>query len=150
MHQSILKVTEDIDGMRFNTAISQLMVFCNELMKAPARNREVCETFTKLLHPFAPHLAEELWSKLGYQGSMTLVAWPVGNPALAVESSAEVVFQVNGKVRAKLEVAKNISAAELEALAKSNERLQEFLKGMVIVKAVVVPGKLVNFVVKPG
>jgi len=150
MHQSILKVSDDIEGMRFNTAISQMMVFCNELMKAPARPRLVCETFTQLLHPFAPHLAEELWSQLGHQGSLTDVAWPVGDPALAVENTVEVVFQVNGKVRAKAEVSKDTSAAELEAMAKSNERMQDFLKGMSIVKAVVVPGKLVNFVVKPA
>jgi len=150
MHQSILKVSDDIEGMRFNTAISQMMVFCNELMKAPARPRSVCETFTQLLHPFAPHLAEELWNKLGHQGSLTEVTWPVGDPALAVENTVEVVFQVNGKVRAKAEVSKDTSATELEAMAKSNERMQDFLKGMSIVKAVVVPGKLVNFVVKPA
>ena len=149
MHQSIIKVTDDIDGMRFNTAISQLMVFCNELMKAPARNRAVCETFAQLLHPFAPHLAEELWAKLGHQGSMTTVAWPVGDASLAVENTVEVVFQVNGKVRAKVEVAKDTSNADLEAMAKANERMMEFMKGMSIVKAIVVPGKLVNFVMKP-
>jgi leucyl-tRNA synthetase len=150
MHQSIIKVSEDIETLRFNTAISQMMVFCNELMKAPARNRAVCETFTQLLHPFAPHLAEELWAKLGYKTSLTESTWPVANPALAVENTAEVVFQVNGKVRAKAELPKDMPQAELEAYAKANERMQEFMKGMVIVKAVVVPGKLVNFVVKPG
>ena len=150
MHQSILKVTDDIDAMHFNTAISQLMVFCNEIMKAPARNRTVCETFVILLQPFAPHLAEELWAQLGHEGSLSYVTWPVGDPALAVESSVEVVFQVNGKVRAKEQVAKDISKEELDALARNNARVQGFLKGMTIVKAIVVPGKLVNFVVKPN
>jgi leucyl-tRNA synthetase len=150
MHQSIIKVSDDIEGMRFNTAISQLMVFSNELMKAPVKYRTVCETFTKLLHPFAPHLAEEIWAKLGHDGSLTPIAWPVGDPALAIENVVEVVFQINGKLRAKVEVPKDTSNAELEVLAKSNERMQEFMKGLVIVKVVVVAGKLVNFVMKPA
>ena len=150
MHQSILKVTDDIEKMSFNTAISQLMIFNNELMKSEARYREPCEFFVKLLHPFAPHLAEELWEKLGHQGSLTQVAWPEANAALAIENTVEVVFQVNGKVRARVEVNKDTSKEALEMMAKANERVQEFLKGMTILKIIVVPAKLVNFVVKPA
>ena len=150
MHQSILKVTDDIEKMSFNTAISQLMIFNNELMKSEARYREPCEIFVKLLHPFAPHLAEELWEKLGHQGSLTQVAWPEANAALAIENTVEVVFQVNGKVRARVEVNKDTSKEALEMMAKANERVQEFLKGMTILKIIVVPAKLVNFVVKPA
>jgi leucyl-tRNA synthetase len=146
MHQSILKVTEDIEKMSFNTAISQLMIFNNELMKSEARYREPCEVFVKLLHPFAPHLAEELWEKLGHSGSLTHETWPEANAALAVENTVEVVFQVNGKVRARVEVAKETSKESLEAMAKANERVQEFLKGMTVLKVIVVPAKLVNFV----
>lgn len=150
MHQSILKVTDDIEKMSFNTAISQLMIFNNELMKSEAHYREPCEVFVKLLHPFAPHLAEEMWEKLGHQGSLTQVAWPEANAELALENTVEVVFQVNGKVRARVEVNKDTSKEALETMAKANERVQEFLKGMTVLKAVVVPGKLVNFVVKPA
>ncbi len=149
-HQSILKVSDDIENMRFNTAISQLMVFNNELMRNPVRYRSVCEIFVQLLHPFAPHIAEELWSVLGHEGSLTHVAWPVGDPALAVENSVEVVFQVNGKVRGRAQVSKDIAKDALEALAKSDAAVAKYLEGQAIVKAVVVPGKLVNFVVKPA
>lgn len=149
MHQSILKVTDDIEKMAFNTAISQLMIFNNELMKAPAHYREAAETFVKLLHPFAPHIAEEMWEKLGHEGSLTHVPWPVGDASKAAEDTVEVVFQVNGKVRAKATVEKSLDKAGLEAAAKANERVAEFLKGKAVVKTIVVPGKLVNFVVKP-
>ncbi|MBQ7078295.1 MAG: leucine--tRNA ligase [Fibrobacter sp.] len=150
MHQSVIKVTSDIENMSFNTAISQLMIFNNEMMKMDKRYREPCETFVKLLHPFAPHIAEEMWSILGHEGSLTNVAWPEADHSKAVENTVEVVFQVNGKVRAKASVAKDMDKAALEKLAMDNERMKEFMKGMQVVKAIVVPGKLVNIVVKPA
>ena len=106
--------------------------------------------FVKLLHPFAPHIAEEMWSILGHNESLTNVAWPEADHSKAVENTVEVVFQVNGKVRAKASVAKDMDKAALEKLALENERVKEFMKGMQVVKAIVVPGKLVNIVVKPA
>ena len=150
MHQTVIKVTSDIENMSFNTAISQLMIFNNEMMKMDKRYREPCETFVKLLHPFAPHIAEEMWSILGHNESLTNVAWPEADHSKAVENTVEVVFQVNGKVRAKASVAKDMDKAELEKLALENERVKEFMNGMQVVKAIVVPGKLVNIVVKPA
>lgn len=131
-------VVGDIENMSFNTAISQLMIFNNEMMKMDKRYREPCETFVKLLYPFAPYIAEEMWSILGVFCTK------------AVENTVEVVFQVNGKVRAKASVAKDMDKAALEKLAMDNERVKEFTKGMTVVKSIVVPGKLVNIVVKPA
>ncbi|SIO30669.1 leucine--tRNA ligase [Fibrobacter sp. UWB11] len=150
MHQTVIKVTSDIENMNFNTAISQLMIFNNEMMKMDKRYREPCETFVKLLHPFAPHIAEEMWSILGHNESLTNVAWPEADHSKAVENTVEVVFQVNGKVRAKASVAKDLDKAALEKLALDNDRVKEFTKGMQVVKSIVVPGKLVNIVVKPA
>jgi leucyl-tRNA synthetase len=147
MHQSILKVSDDIENMRFNTAISQLMVFNNELIKQPVRYREPCETFVKLLHPFAPHLCEELWQILGHNGSLTNVGWPAGNAELAAEDAAEIVFQVNGKVRARAKLSKSLGKDELEKIAMQNETVKANIAGKKIVKVVVVPAKLVNVVV---
>jgi leucyl-tRNA synthetase len=146
MHQSILKVSDDIENMRFNTAISQLMVFNNELIKQPVRYREPCETFVRLLHPFAPHLSEELWLILGHNKSLTSVEWPLGNAELAAEDTVEIVFQVNGKVRARANLSKNLSKDELEKITLENETIKGNIASKKIVKVIVVPGKLVNVV----
>ena len=150
MHQSIIKVTDDIEKMAFNTAISQLMIFNNELMKSEERFREPCEVFVKLLHPFAPHLAEELWERLGHSDSLTNEPWPIADISKTIENTVEVVFQVNGKVRAKEKVSVMLSKEALEKMALEHTRVQEYTRGMTMVKAIVVPGKLVNFVVKPA
>lgn len=147
-HQTILKVSEDIENLRFNTAISQLMIMLNEISRHPQRYREVCEIFVVLLHPFAPHLAEEIWNRLGHQTSLTFVEWPVGNIKLAAQSTVEVVFQVNGKVRAKVQVPRGVSSSQLEELALSHERVLEFTGNQQIVKIIAIPDKLVNIVVK--
>ena len=107
-----------------------------------------CRVFVKLLQPFAPHIAEEMWSILGHNESLTNVAWPEADASKAVENTVEVVFQVNGKLRAKANVAKDMDKAALEALAMANERVQEFTAGKTVVKVIAVPGKLVNIVVK--
>jgi leucyl-tRNA synthetase len=147
MHQSILKVSDDIENMRFNTAISQLMVFNNELIKQQVRYREPCEVFVKLLHPFAPHLCEELWQILGHGESLTGVAWSIGSAELAAEASVEVVFQVNGKVRAKANLSKTLKKEDLEQIALQNEAIKANIAGKKVVKVIVVPAKLVNVVV---
>ena len=150
MHQSILKVTDAIEKLSFNTAISQLMIFNNELTKSAERYREASEVFAQLLQPFAPHLAEEMWEKLGHKESIAYVAWPSADESKVVESTVEVVFQVNGKLRAKESVAKDLSKDALIEVAQKNERVQAYLKDATIIKTIAVPGKLVNFVVKPG
>ena len=148
LHKSIKKVGEDIEGLRFNTAISQMMIFVNDMTKRDVRPRSVMETFTLLLAPFAPHLAEELWHLLGKTGSTADVSWPVYDPALTVDDEVEVILQVNGKLRDKILVPKGGSAADLEALARASDRVAAHLEGKTIVKVIAVPDRLVNIVVK--
>lgn len=145
-HQTVKKVTEDLEGLRFNTAISQLMVFINEAYKATVLPKEYVEGFVKLVSPIAPHLAEELWSKLGHNTTITYVAWPAFDEAKLVENEVEIVVQVNGKVRAKLLVAKVVTKDQLEQIALEDDRVKEHIEGKTIRKVIAVPGKLVNIV----
>lgn len=147
-HQTVKKVTEDFEGIRFNTAISQMMVFINDCYKAEVIPTEYAEGFVKLLSPLAPHVAEELWAILGHEGTITYAQWPVFDESKLVDDEIEVVVQVLGKVRAKVQVAKDISKEELEKVALADSKVQEFIEGKTIVKVVVIPGKLVNIVVK--
>jgi leucyl-tRNA synthetase len=149
-HQSIIKITKDIEDLHFNTAISQLMIFNNELGKQEKCYRQTAEIFVLLLAPFAPHLAEELWSILGHTQSITQTPWPQANASLAEDAEVQVVFQVNGKVRAKITMPKGLSKEDMQKAAMEQERIQEHLQGMQIVKVIAVPDKLVNLVVKPG
>ncbi|MCU0411892.1 MAG: leucine--tRNA ligase [Bacteroidetes bacterium] len=146
-HQTVQKVGADIESLRFNTAISQMMIFVNEMMKLDARPRAVLEPFVLLLAPFAPHLAEELWQKLGHSHSLAYEPWPAFDPAKAAESSLEIVVQINGKVRAKIIVPAGTAATQLEALAFADENVRKYTDGKKIVKKIVVPDKLVNIVV---
>jgi leucyl-tRNA synthetase len=143
-------VGTDIDGLRFNTAISQLMVFVNGLYEAGNPPRIALETLVKLLSPFAPHLCEELWQLMGNTQELAWSAWPVGDPAKAEENAVDVAFQVNGKLRDTARVPKTATKEDLLALAMANPRVQKFLEGQQIVKEIVVPGKIVNLVVKPA
>jgi leucyl-tRNA synthetase len=145
-HQTVKKVTEDLEGLRFNTAISQLMVFINEAYKATVLPKEYVEGFVKLLSPIAPHLAEELWAKLGHNTTITYEAWPAFDNAKLVENEVEIVVQVNGKVRAKILVAKDVTKEQLEPLALEDDRVKEHIEGKTIRKVIAVPGKLVNIV----
>ncbi|MCB9786948.1 MAG: leucine--tRNA ligase [Deltaproteobacteria bacterium] len=147
VHRTIRKVTEDIDGMRFNTAIAQLMVLTNELMKQAEVPRSALEALVLCLHPFAPHIAEEIWHAQGHEGSVAHAAWPGFDPALCEDDEVEVVIQVNGKVRGRFAAAKDASKADLEARAMADERLQRWVEGKTVRKVIVVPGKLVNVVV---
>ncbi|MCV9888925.1 leucine--tRNA ligase [Metabacillus halosaccharovorans] len=145
-HQTVKKVTEDLEGLRFNTAISQLMVFINEAYKATVLPKEYVEGFVKLLSPIAPHLAEELWSKLGHDTTISYEAWPAFDEAKLVENEVEIVVQVNGKVRAKLLVAKDVTKDQLEQIALEDDRVKDQIEGKTIRKIIAVPGKLVNIV----
>ncbi|ENQ3108692.1 leucine--tRNA ligase [Bacillus cereus] len=143
-HQTVKKVTEDYEELRFNTAISQMMVFINDAYKAETLPKEYVEGFVKMLAPVAPHVAEELWSKLGYNETVSYVSWPTFDESKLVEDEVEIVVQVMGKVRAKLTMKKDASKEEMEQLAV--EAIKEQIEGKTVRKVIVVPGKLVNIV----
>jgi len=146
LHKTIKKVTEDIEKMAFNTAISQLMIFVNHVFSTRAIGRQAAESFVLLLHPFAPHMAEELWQRLG-KSNLSTESWPVADESKLQDQLVEVVFQINGKVRDKKAVSVDITPKELEELARSSTVLARYLEGKTPRKIVVVPGRLVNFVV---
>ncbi|EPH96439.1 leucine--tRNA ligase [Enterococcus faecalis 13-SD-W-01] len=145
-NQTVKKVTEDYANLHFNTAISQLMVFVNEAYKTDALPYEYVEGFVQLLAPIAPHIGEELWAILGNEGSLAYVPWPTYDEAALVEDEIEVVFQVNGKVRAKVSVSRDLPKEELEKAALADETIQAQIEGKTIRKVIVVPNKLVNIV----
>jgi leucyl-tRNA synthetase len=147
LHQTIRKVTEDVEALKFNTAISQMMVFVNEVMKQPERPRTLLEPFVLVLAPFAPHLGEELWRKLGHAGSLAYAPWPTFDPALCVEDTVTVAVQVNGKLRATLEVARGAEQAAVQAAALADARVSKYVNGGTVRKAIFVKDKLLNLVV---
>jgi leucyl-tRNA synthetase len=151
LHACIKKVTEDLDGLRFNTAISAMMVFINEAMTWETKPRAVLHEFLILLQPFAPHIAEELWEKLlsggGTRESLGYQPWPKYDAALLVENILEIPVQVNGKLRDVIKIAADASQAELEAAALASEKVKLFTGGKTIKKIIVVPKKLVNIAV---
>jgi len=151
LHACIKKVTEDLDGLRFNTAISAMMVFVNEAMTWESKPLPVMKPFLQLLAPFAPHLAEELWARLHstfgqLPPSLTYAPWPQFDPALLVESEIEIPVQVNGKFRDVIKVALEADNATIEAAAKAAEKAQPFLAGKTIKKVIIVPKKMVNLI----
>lgn len=146
-HQTVKKVTEDLENMRFNTAISQMMVFVNEAYKADSLFLDYMTGFVQLLAPFAPHLSEELWVRLGQEASISYVAWPTYDPAQLVEDTVEIIFQVNGKVRGKATVARDIDQDGMIAAAKEDDNVQKFIADKTIRKVIAIPGKFVNIVV---
>ena len=150
LHTCIRKVTEDLDAMRFNTAISGLMVFVNEASQWKKLPRSILRTFLRLLEPFAPHLAEELAERLaGADGPRTIAyePWPVFDEALLLEDVIEIPVQINGKVRARLTVARTAGKEEIEKLARELPRIEELCREKTLRQAIVLPGKLVNLVV---
>jgi leucyl-tRNA synthetase len=148
LHKTIKKVSEDIENMRFNTAISQMMVLLNTLGKCKQISKETAKAFTTLLNPFAPHLAEETWQLLGQTESITFANWPSFDPALAKDDNITVGIQVNGKTRASIEVPADISKEDFLAKAKEEEKIAKYLSEGNLVKEIYVPGKICNFVVK--
>ena len=145
--RTIAGVTDDFDGMRFNTAISKLMEFVNFFTSEEVRPIAAMKTFSLLLAPMAPHLAEELWSLLGGKTTLAYEPWPTFDPALLIDNEIEVPVQINGKVKGKVVVPNGSNGEALEAAARGDERVQGLLEGKTIKKVIVVPGKLVNFVV---
>jgi len=148
LHKTIKVVTEDLDKLSFNTAISRMMEFTNEFTTMEVRPKAVLEPFVLLVSPLAPHIAEELWQLLGHSTTLAYEPWPTYDPALLVESEIEVPVQVNGKVRGKVTVPAAADQATVEAAAKSHSTIAANLDGKAIVKVIYVPGKLLNMVVK--
>ncbi|HRZ82342.1 MAG TPA: class I tRNA ligase family protein, partial [Candidatus Hydrogenedentes bacterium] len=148
LHRTVKAVTQNIESLMFNTAIARMMEFVNAALKAPAVDREVLEGFVLVLSPFAPHLAEELWERLGHTGTLAYVPWPEWDESLLVENVLEVPVQVQGKLRGKVEVPADADAATVLRTAKEDPKVAPHLEGKTIVKEIYIPGKMVNLVVK--
>ncbi|PIC80379.1 leucine--tRNA ligase [Sporosarcina sp. P18a] len=145
-NQTVKKVTEDYEAMRNNTAISQLMVFINESYKAEKLPKAYIEGFLLLISPITPHLAEELWSKLGHTDTIAYAQWPTFDETKLSDDTVEVAVQINGKIRAKITVAKDSSKEELEHVALANEDVKQWMEGKELKKIIAIPGRLVNIV----
>ncbi len=148
LHHTIKVVTQDIEKLSLNTAISRLMEFTNAVGQADPRPRSLMEPFVLMLSPFAPHLAEELWCLLGHDQTLAYETWPVCDESLLVSSTVELPVQVNGKLRGKVTVATDADQQTIEQAAAADEGVARFLDGKTVVKTIVVPGRLVNFVAK--
>ena len=148
LHETIFKVTEAIEDLRFNVAISQMMILSNHMQKAESYSIQSAKALLQLLAPFAPHLAEELWEKLGGSPSIADHPWPQARKELLVADEITIVFQVNGKLRGQAQFPKDAAKDEVIATAKADAKVQSFLDGKEIVKEIYVPGKLVNLAVK--
>jgi len=148
LHKTIKAVTEDLDKLSFNTSIARMMEFTNYFLKSDTRPKAAMETLVLLLSPLAPHMAEELWQALGHATTLAYEPWPGFDEALIRQSTVEIPIQVNGKLRTRIEVPAESDAKAVEAAARDNPRVVELLEGKTIVKTVVVPGRMVNFVVK--
>ncbi|MFZ9870100.1 MAG: leucine--tRNA ligase [Candidatus Kapaibacteriota bacterium] len=146
LHATIKKTREDIDALSLNTAIAQFMVFVNECTSAEVRPRVAVEQFLQCLAPFAPHITEELWHRLGHTTSIHLTDFPVVDETKLVETEVEIVLQVNSKIRSKITVPADLEQAALESLALQDEQMSRHLEGKTVRKVIVVPGKLVNVI----
>jgi leucyl-tRNA synthetase len=146
-HQTIKKVTEDIEGLRFNTAISQMMVFVNHFTKQTVRPKACFKPFIQLLNPYAPHMAEELWERMGEKEALTYAKWPEFDPKYLVEDKMTIAVQVLGKLKGTVDVAVDATQPQIEALAKELAGVQKGLEGKEIKKVIYVPKKILNFVV---
>jgi leucyl-tRNA synthetase len=147
LHRTIAKVGEDIENLRFNTAISAMMELVNQLYKEEALPRQALETLVLLLSPFAPHLGEELWHRLGHRESLAYHAWPAFDPSALVDEAITVPVQVNGKVRDRVEVPKGASETQVRELVLAQERIQSQVAGKTLRKLIWVQDRLVNLIV---
>ncbi|WP_457790472.1 leucine--tRNA ligase [Anaeromassilibacillus sp. SJQ-5] len=148
VHKTIRKVGEDVENLKYNTAIAAMMALLNEFAAAGGVTREEYRILLLLLNPFAPHMTEELWEMMGYGGQLAHAKWPAYDPAKCVEATVEIVVQVNGKIRARLTIPAAAQAADAIAAAKADEKIAAEIAGRQLVKELYVPGKLVNLVVK--
>jgi len=147
LHQMIRKVTDDIEAMRFNTAISTMMEFVNGANKWTVVPRSVADSFMLILSPFAPHLAEELWQRLGHEDSLAHAPWPAVEQRYLQADTMELAVQVNGKVRGKIQIAADASQTDVLAAARAEDNVARYLAGKTMRREVYVPGRIVNFVV---
>ncbi|MFD0674076.1 leucine--tRNA ligase [Cohnella sp. GCM10027633] len=145
-HKSLKKVGEDYEALRFNTAISQMMIFVNDAYKAEALPAEAMRHFVQMLSPIAPHIAEELWEKLGGEGSVSYAPWPAYDVSLVVDAEVEIVVQVNGKIADRVSIAADLDESGMQAIAMDLEKVQALIAGKTVRKVVAVKGKLVNIV----
>jgi leucyl-tRNA synthetase len=148
LHKTILAVTADIENMSFNTAIARMMEFVNFFGREKVRPKKAIEDFILLLAPFAPHIAEELWQRLGHDESLIRVPWPVGDESYVAESTVTIPVQVNGKLRAKIKLPIDTDHQAAEAVAKADPKIAAALEGKTVVKTIIIPHKMVNFVVR--
>ncbi|MBW0767787.1 leucine--tRNA ligase [Mammaliicoccus lentus] len=145
-NQTVKKVTEDFDTLNFNTAISQMMVFINDCYKQDKLSKAYVEGFVKMLSPIAPHISEELWTKLGHDDTIAYEKWPTFDPSLLVDNEVEIVIQVNGKLKEKTKVSKDLSKEEMEQFALEIDKVKQAIEGKTVRKVIAVPQKLVNIV----
>ncbi len=148
MHKTIKKVSEDYDKMKFNTAIAALMALINDIYKKGSITRGELKTFITLLNPAAPHLTEEMWERANFGGCLNETEWPKYDEAKCVDDTVEIVAQINGKVKDKIQIAANLSKEEMERVALENEKIITLIEGKQVLKVICVPGKLVNIVVR--
>ena len=148
MHQTIAKVSNDLDNLRFNTAISQMMIFTNHLQEQETINKGTLNTFLLLLNPFIPHMSEEINEHMNAYKSLSYAEWPNFDPDLSKEDLITIAIQVNGKLRGNIQVSPEIDDKTLKSDASQIESVKKHLDGKEIIKKIIVPGRLVNFVVK--
>ena len=148
MHKTIKKVSEDIENLKFNTAIASMMALINEIYALGSINRAELRTLLLLLNPFAPHMTEEMYEVQNLGGVLNAQKWPTFDPALCVDEMVELVVQINGKVRSRLQVPVDGAQADVLEKAKAEPKIQDALQGKQIVKEIYVQNKLVNFVAK--
>lgn len=146
LHKTIRGVTQDLDRMSFNTAIAKMMEFTNYFLKCDVRPKSAIEAFVLLLSPMAPHICEELWQLLGHAETLAYEPWPTFDPDAVREEKVEIPVQIKGKLRSRVTVPVDASQADIEAAARREPRIAELLANQTIVKVIVVPGRLVNFV----
>lgn len=145
-HKSLKKVGEDYEALRFNTAISQMMIFVNDAYKTDVLPKQAMTNFVQMLSPIAPHIAEELWEKLGYEGSVSYVAWPEYDVSLTVDAEVEIVVQVSGKIADRISIPADLDEAAMQELALNSDKVKALIEGKTVRKIIVVKGKLVNIV----
>ena len=148
-NKTIAKVTEDIETFHFNTAISALMVMFNDISKLETVSQDTFDTFLKLLHPFAPHLSEEIWQTSGHSGFLVKQPWPKADKSLIGQETVEVAIQVNGKVRDRIKIVASASKKEMEEAALASEKIKKNLEGMEIKKIIAVPARIVSIIAAP-
>lgn len=147
LHRTIKKTADDVERFSFNTAVSSFMICVNELTDLKCNKRAILEPLLVLLAPFAPHMAEELWHRIGNNNTICDAQWPVLNEAFLVENSVMYPVSFNGKTRFKLELPANLAAPEIEKAALENEQTQKWTEGKQVKKIIVVPGKIINIVI---